>query len=761
MSSDARWTDVAVGEYHICGIKNIASGNRLFCMGWNFNGQIGLPRIKVNGEKYITENFYPVMTLMGSTTDWKKLTAAGDHTCGIYGTGDLKCWGANRYGVLAQNSLNPADFNNYWVYDDLDTQGAGNTVRRVLESTSTPVVATWIKVSTYDYHTCAIKADNTLWCWGRNDSDRLGLAASTPTLTHKQFVTAVLPPIGFNPTTDAWIEVSAGREHTCAISVTRDATTIPDKGKLWCWGGNKFKESGQKSGSVINLPNALPVGSNNNWTKVTSGRNQTCAVNDLGSAFCFGYNAAVAFTDNNYSVTAVAGQNENWTSIVTGYNHGCGVKTISDSGQKTSNLYCWGQQQFGQLGSEFFYNSYIPNKILNDDKPLVEPFVWKKLAAGSFHSCAIKNDNSLWCWGKNYWGQLGLGNEIPSSVIKQVSTTNDWSEVKSYHKTSCARKMNNTLWCWGQNSNGQLGDGTTSFSNSPVQTAGTAIENDWDSVAVGKFFSCGLKTDKTLWCWGDNLYGQLGLAGSATAVTGKKKITRLWQSGKIFLGYRAACALEEGTGDLYCWGRNQYQRIQNNTTASFHLPTKIPVPEAGTKWISAKVGKKYICAIAGTNSTTEGSLWCWGNNLFGTLGNKQHYDNIGVGTPAGLRYIPVTSKFNVNTPGTPVGTKTNWKQVSTHDESVCAIKSDGILWCWGYNTNGELGTGNRVESAAPIQVASGSNKWVNVKNGRYHTCGLQSGIGKAGNSLWCWGGRSFERQIGDLNLVDFQPKLIQ
>ncbi len=129
MSSDANWTDVAVGQYHICGIKSLSTGDRLYCMGWNDHGQMGLARLYFqddfnNPEKNI-RNFYSSMVEIGSSTNWKSLSAAGEHTCGVFGTGELKCWGLNSDGVLAQNTVNN-------VYDDLDSLNQTNTVRRVL-----------------------------------------------------------------------------------------------------------------------------------------------------------------------------------------------------------------------------------------------------------------------------------------------------------------------------------------------------------------------------------------------------------------------------------------------------------------------------------------------------------------------------------------------------------------------------------------------------------------------------------------------------
>ncbi|VAW97255.1 BNR repeat domain protein [hydrothermal vent metagenome] len=783
MSTDANWTDVTIGQYHICGIKSLSSGERLYCMGWNDHGQLGLARLyyldDFNNPERNTRNFYPTMTQVGSSTDWKKLYAAGEHTCGIFGagdligTGELKCWGLNNDGVLAQNTENN-------VYDDLDSQNQTNLIRRVLSSDSTPVIATWISVSTSDNHTCAIQqADNSLWCWGLNTDLQLGLPSNSAII--QKYVTAVtLPNVGFDPTTEAWIGVSAGLEHTCAISAAKTGTTISTSGKLWCWGSNQFGEIGVSgTTSSISLPNSSPVNGSRNWKSVSVGQSKTCAINDLGEAFCFGYNASVPFINDRYPITAVAGRNENWTSITVGLGHECGVKTVAISGVDKSQLYCWGQQQFSQLAGGFNYNSYIPNLISNDENILVDPYVWKSLAAGGHHSCALKNDNSLWCWGKNFWGQLGVGNEFPASTLKKVTSEIGWTDVDSYFKTTCALKTDGSMWCWSQNHKGQLGTGSILFENIPTITNNNI--SDWNKIAIGQYHSCGLKNNNSLWCWGSATFGQLGPAmaipDTTTAIpysTVKLQVPGDWKTGKVFSGKYNTCAIEKIANnttnpdktveDLYCWGRNKYNEINISVNLEVNTPSVIPKPENTLQWISASIGKRYICALANTDITaTQGSLWCWGDNYLGVIGNKTHYDSIDFTSNASYeasRFIPFNTPFNVNTPNTAAGEKTMWRQVSAHDENVCAIKNDGTLWCWGENAFGEIGRGDVVLSAEPAQEATKSPNWVEVQVGDNHACGLQSQNGKTDFSLWCWGGRSFERQIGDLRLVNLEPKLI-
>ncbi|VAX01223.1 BNR repeat domain protein [hydrothermal vent metagenome] len=777
MSSDANWVDVAVGRDHICGIKGVAGNNSLHCMGWNNVGQLGLALIDNKFTSYTRDKFTPSMVLVNDTSSWISLSAALDHTCGIYNAKTLKCWGANRFGVLAQNvpDTQPGAVLRLNVFTEIEK------VNSVLKSATAVDGGSWDKVSTNDFHTCGIKLDNSLWCWGRNNVKQLGFA-STPEISFMQFVTQVSPPLTvdsnqqllFDPLTDVWIDVSVGAAQSCAISAKRDAPA--KQGKLWCWGNNSFRELGLplSAAEVSNkdLPSLNPIGSASDWVKVVAGRAQTCAINNIGETFCFGYDAPVQFSGFGYQVTAVGGQNSDWQSITLGFNHACGIKLVNSE----NKLFCWGQQQYSQLGTGFSYNSLIPNLVVADSIPVDDPYVWKQLDTGSTHSCAIKNDDTLWCWGRSYSGQLGLGNVLPNTTLQQVQPNTKWLEVKSNFRTTCARKVDNTLWCWGFNQRAQQGNGSRINSFSPVKTKGAVSENNWTGLFVGDFFSCAQQGDQTVWCWGSNSFGQIAQAPNTppaiTFIAEKTPIspTISWIAGKVFTGSRAACAISIDQ-NLYCWGDNSFDRIDNINTGKVVVstPKLIPPPANEEVWISAHIGGNplveqlsggkgpvvqqtngsFICALSGqVIDSTEGTLWCWGDNAFAALGAT---------TPN--RTIPVTAPIKVSTDSNSV---TQWRQVSVNDNNVCAIKNDGTLWCWGgSNSQGELGIGSTIRAVIPTQEATKSTDWVAVKTGGHHTCGLQSQNGKTNYSLWCWGGTSYERQLGDNRLVDLTPKRIQ
>jgi len=146
-----------------------------------------------------------------------------------------------------------------------------------------------------------------------------------------------------------------------------------------------------------------------------------------------------------------------------------------------------------------------PRKVSED--------VWTRVAAGGNHTCAIREDRTLWCWGRNRYGQLGDGTGVDRAVPTQIGDVATWETVATGYAHTCATRTDHTLWCWGDNSSGQVGDGSTTDRFSPVQVGAS---QSWATAAAGgkdstHSHSCALTTGKTLWCWGYNESGQLGV----------------------------------------------------------------------------------------------------------------------------------------------------------------------------------------------------------------------------------------------------------
>jgi alpha-tubulin suppressor-like RCC1 family protein len=252
---------------------------------------------------------------------------------------------------------------------------------------------------------------------------------------------------------------------------------------------------------------------------------------------------------------------------------------------------------------------------------------------------------TLWTWGRNNFGQLGDGSSIVhrSSPIQTVSGGTNWKQVACGSHTT-AIKTDGTLWTWGLNLYGALGDNTTANKSSPVQTVSGGT--NWKSVFGGHYHTTAIKTDGTLWTWGHNRYGQLG----------------------------------------------------DNTIGAKSSP--VQTVAAGTNWKQVAGGWYHIAAIK-----TDGTLWLWGHNAYGELGD---------GSSIVHRSSPIQT----------VAGGTNWKLVVGGYYHTAAIKTDGTLWLWGHNGYGELGNNTVTRTSSPVQTVAGGTNWKQVADGYYHTAAV-------------------------------------
>ena len=298
----------------------------------------------------------------------------------------------------------------------------------------------------------------------------------------------------------------------------------------------------------------------------------------------------------------------------------------------------------------------------------------------------------LWGWGLNGNGQLG--NNIQganSSPIQTIAGGTNWKYVFCGNQHVTSIKTDGTLWTWGYNGFGQLGDNTAVDKSSPVQVTGGGT--NWKQVSCGYYHTAAIKTDGTLWIWGYNLYGQLG---DNTAVNKSSPVTTsitgsTWvdiASGR----YHTIAIKTDGT--LWTWGYNFSGQLGLNDTTSRSTP--VQEVTGGTNWKQVSSGVFYTAAIK-----KDGTLWSWGNNGNGQLG--------------------INSTANTSTPVQTVAGGTNWKQLSCGGFYTAAIKTDGTLWLWGNNGNGQLGDNTIVTRSTPVQVTGGGTNWIHVACGGAHT----------------------------------------
>jgi len=396
-------------------------------------------------------------------TDWVAVSTGFTHACGVRSGGALHCWGRNDSGEF------------------------GNGTERSSFETATPgrVAGTtrWLSVSGGNGHSCGVRADHTLWCWGNNYAGVLGVGGNVP---------LAMAPVRVGAATN-WAQVFAGFEHTCGVRTS---------GALYCWGDNTAGQLG--NGTTTDRSTPTRVGTATGWLRVTGGYDHTCAVRTTGTLYCWGSNAdgqlGVGTTDNKPHSTPVrVGTATGWSAVAAGYSYNCAVRT-------TGTLYCWGSNFAGQLGNGTTTARPAPTRVGTATG-------WKAVAAGISDTCAVRTTGTLYCWGDGLAPRTS-GGTAPTMPVR-IGTATGWVAVAVGDGHACATRTTGTVYCWGSNRRGQVGSDTSGYVYVPTRV-GTAT--GWAVPTAGWGHSCVLRTSGTVYCWGDNTDGQLGVVVPGSVV---------------------------------------------------------------------------------------------------------------------------------------------------------------------------------------------------------------------------------------------------
>lgn len=313
---------------------------------------------------------------------------------------------------------------------------------------------------------------------------------------------------------------------------------------------------------------------------------------------------------------------------------------------------------------------------------------WKLVASGHYHSVAIKTDGTLWTWGFNVNGGLGdntVGTKTSPDQTIAGGTTWKQSAAGRYH--SVAIKTDGTLWTWGRNTSGELGDNTIAHKSSPIQTvAGGA---NWKLVACGRYHNLAIKTDGTLWTWGVNGNGQLGDNTIAHKSSPAQTVAGGANWKQVAGGDLFSVAIKTD-GTLWGWGLNTFGNLGDDSRVDKSSP--VQTVAGGTNWKQVAAGN-HTAAIK-----TDGTLWTWGYNFAGQLGDN-------------------TSGQNKSSPIQTIAGGTDWKTVGGGGNHIAAIKTDGTLWTWGFNGAGRLGDNTVANKSSPAQTIAGGTNWKYVATG--------------------------------------------
>lgn len=598
----------------------------------------------------------------------------------------------------------------------------------------------WSVVACTTTSVSAIKKDGTLWSWGNNSNGELGnnsiISTDSPVQT-----------IGTN-----WSQVSAGRFHVCAIKTD---------GTLWGWG---LASLGTLGNNLIYASSPVQtVAYGTNWGSVSCGSYHTSSIKTDGSLWLWGYNIDGQLGDNTTTNRSSPVQTitfgTNWSYVACGGNHAAAIKT-------DGTLWTWGRNNNGQLGDNTTTNKSSPVQTIAGGTN------WSKVACGYRQTAAIKTDGTLWTWGRNSYGSLGDDTRTDrSSPVQTIALGTNWSSVSvGYREYIAATKTDGTLWLWGNNAfigiSGWLGDNTSTPKSSPVQTV--AGGTNWSSVYCGDKTTMAIKKDGTLWGWGDNTNGEIGDKTIYVPIPTIIDNVNNWASMTNNASYDNSIFMGAKTdGTIWVWGTNSYGQLGDNTIVSKFSPVQLP--SGINSWSIISAGTQHTAGIQ-----SDGSLWAWGRNIFGQLGdntltNKSspiqifsellNWSAVSCGTShsMGLKKdgtlwtwgANARGQLGINVSGTrssPIQTVTggtNWTSIYAGNQSCAAIKSDTTLWVWGFGLNGQLGQGNSTNRSSPVQFMLGTTGWSKAAWGSIHFAAL-----KTDGSLWLSGSNS-NGELGD------------
>jgi alpha-tubulin suppressor-like RCC1 family protein len=279
-----------------------------------------------------------------------------------------------------------------------------------------------------------------------------------------------------------------------------------------------------------------------------------------------------------YSSPKQVGLLTDWATVSNGDSHCAAIKT-------NGTLWTWGAPFGGCLGqgnSTVYYSS---------PKQVGALFTWSKISASGYFNMAIKTDGTLWGWGTNSSGQLGLGNTTDYSSPKQVGALTTWTYISNSNNFCLATRTNGALWAWGFNVFGQLGQGTTTYYSSPKQVGALTT---WSTVNAAQNSSTAIKTDGTLWTWGNGSFGQLGLGNTSSYLSPKQVgILNNWKTLNVS-GSSISTSVIKTDGTLWTWGNAGAGQLGLGNTTSYSSPKQVG---SLTTWKQVATSESFLLAL--------------------------------------------------------------------------------------------------------------------------------------------------------------------
>ena len=344
----------------------------------------------------------------------------------------------------------------------------------------------------------------------------------------------------------------------------------------------------------------------------------------------------------------------------------------------TYYIYGAGRNSSGQIGDGTASYRSSPTQVGSAS-------TWTSVFNAEKTSIGVQSDGTLWTWGSNSAGQLGndkaTGNvSSPIQIGALTNWSQSWTQIGGQRTGSvCCIKTDGTLWIWGDNGSGQLGDGTANARSSPIQVGS---DTTWAQVSMGDSSTRAIKTDGTLWVWGSGQDGQLGL-GNVTSYSSPKQVGSLTNWLFVSAGMYCTFAIKTN-GTLWSWGRNNFGQLGLGNTTYYSSPKQVG---ALTTWSRVQGGYGMTLALK-----TDGTMWAWGRNDDG---------NLGLGNA-----VAYSSPKQI-------GALTTWSKIACSTTTCWAVKTDGTAWSWGQDAAGLLMQNTTfISRSSPTQIGSATN-WAN------------------------------------------------
>ena len=670
---------VGVGVAHVCAVRS----SEVLCWGRNDRGQLG--------DGSTISSLVPVavaglVEIIGAVS---AVAVGARHSCATGLSGEIACWGDNRYWQLGNESFT----------DQYSTVPVQTYMSRSLSLLGeTLPIDDARSISALSQATCAVVGSRGgVICWGRNNINNeggsLGFTVSWsafPSVMNTP--TKVARPVQLPGSGDlvGITMISASRTHVCSVSETGD---------IYCWGLSYDSETGVDN-SVVSPFRLTGI---TQARSVSSGRNHSCALLVNGSAKCWGgnvfgqlWNGFPSETNGPASIIDSKGAARNNVALVVAGDYSTCLVTSSQ------DFECSGKNTYGQFlepGQDYSMGN-------------VESF-----DMGQYFGCAVLISHQVHCWGhSNSYGTVGQGDrsgdysdyvQTKPVVYEDGTVIGNAVTVTAGGNFACATLSTKRVACWGSNMYGQLGANQSSgnhFTAVVIQDGNGIPLTDVVQVDSGTVHACALKTSGEVSCWG---WGEFGQTGSRSA-----------DYVSLGLGYYHSCAIGRDQR-AHCWGRGDGYQLGNGLTQNASSQITIP----NVRKISGSEQGGCLIQILG-------DVYCWGFNSYGQAG--------------GLPDSPNT--YDVAFPRKVVGID-NAIDISMGDYHTCIIRSDETTWCWGKGYQGQLGNGDPygdppTHSRIPIQAVNAPAALA-VRTGKDTTCVLETS-----HHISCWG--SAARSIHEL-----------